>query len=119
MPPFADTELSRKSPVAYHCLTHVLNDPQDASFSSQCTHMHDMVCTACSTLHHVLQEIEMTLPTISQENIDDIIYVAQQSSAAILAMKSHLLRAYNQDQPRRTTLENLDAGTALVTHDWQ
>ena len=101
MPPFADTELSRKSPVAYHCLTHVLNDPQDASFSSQCTHMHDMVCTACSTLHHVLQEIEMTLPTISQENIDDIIYVAQQSSAAILAMKSHLLSSV-QPGPAKT-----------------
>ena len=47
-----------------------------------------------------------------------MLYLTQQSSAAILAMKSHVVHALHQDQPRRDALEMLDAKTMLVTQDW-
>ena len=40
-----------------------------------------------------------------------MLYLTQQSSAAILAMKSHVAHALHQDQPMRDALEMLDAKT--------
>ena len=47
-------------------------------------------------------------------------YLTQQSSAAILAMKSQVVRALHQDQPRHDALETLDTKTVsyIVTQDW-
>ena len=46
-----------------------------------------------------------------------MLYLTQQSSAAILAMKSHVACALHQDQPRRDALEVLDTKTVLATQD--
>lgn len=112
------SQISRNSQIADHCIQYGLSDPKSPDLQSQCEHSHDSVCHGCAQLSSTLKKIEECIHSVNDDAQEDRLYVMQQATSAIYAMKCHFLRAVAQDECRKEMLSNLEAGTGLVVMDW-
>ena len=66
--------------VANHCKILALSEADDdGSFSEECEHFHDKVCSDCETLLMVIQKIKEAIP----ENDKESFYEVEQARQSI------------------------------------
>lgn len=116
--------MSKTSSVPDHCRQYALSDPLDSDYQSSCDdHTHQDICDRCEELTTVLQKIEeairkMPTHSVSDDTIQELLFVFEQAKNNILAWKAHLLRSVNQDEARLDVLDALDETSVLVVQDW-
>ncbi|KAK3738657.1 hypothetical protein QZH41_007870 [Actinostola sp. cb2023] len=107
---------------ADHCTVFAVSDPERKEFSSVCDHSHDLFCAECQSIKNVLKDIEETIEkqelTLTDGQRERAKWEFQHAVANIEAWKSHLLRAFQQDQARQDALRHLDEKTIIVINDW-
>ncbi|KAL9967966.1 hypothetical protein ACROYT_G026285 [Oculina patagonica] len=107
---------------ADHCTVFALSDPKKAEFASPCDHSHDMSCSDCQNIKNVLKDIQKKLESKELELTEDqqerAKWEFEHAVSDIEAWKSHLLRAFHQDQARQDALSQLDEKTIIVRNDW-
>lgn len=113
------------SPCADHCRVFALSDPVNEAFKQECEHLHNLQCDMCENLKSVVEEIEVSLKSQSQnvcfyskEQQDDILFDFSQSKKLIFDWKAHIMRSENQDQAKQDALKSLDETSTLITMDW-
>jgi hypothetical protein len=75
-----------------HCLTWALSDPNDIHFKSKCEHEHNMMCSSCENLHHIMDEVT----NVTFQSADDREEFLE-AVRKITNWKAHIVRTVNQD----------------------
>ena len=105
-----------------HCTVFALSDPEKHEFSSPCYHNHNLSCSDCHKIKNVLKDIEDKIESsevnLSEEQRERAKWEFEHAVSNIEAWKSHLLRAFHQDQARQDALSHLDEKTVIVINDW-
>lgn len=87
---------------ADHCTVFALSDPEREEFASLCDHSHNLCCSDCKKIKQVLKDIEEKIEKKELELTEDqrerAKWEFEHAVANIEAWKSHLLRAFQQDQ---------------------
>ena len=86
--------MARESTVADHCIQYALSDPKDRDYQVVCAHHHCGSCDRCALLSTALSEIDVALAKMSAENMSEddreqIMFVATQAKQNILSWKAH------------------------------
>ena len=99
---------------------YALSDIKEDPLSSACDHAHDQYCMQCESLKDALQRMESCFAecSISQEELDDLMYSFHQAVQSIESWKAHQLRSTRRDEARTCMLESLDDNSVHVTQDW-
>ena len=98
-----------------------LGDSSDPDYQQECQHNHDGSCDQCEALKETLRDIENRVKSChfsSDDDRDEANYIMQSSRLAILLWQCHIVRTFNQDQPRLDFLDLLDNETVLIVNDW-
>ena len=105
-----------------HCTVFALSDPEKHEFSSPCDHIHNLSCSDCQKIKNVLKDIEDKIESsevnLSEEQRERAKWDFEHAVSNIEAWKSHLLRAFHQDQARQDALSHLDEKTVIIINDW-
>ena len=87
-----------------HCTVFALSDPEKREFSSPCDHIHNLSCSDCQKIKNVLKDIEDKIESsevnLLEEQRERAKWEFEHAVSNIEAWKSHLLRAFHQDQAR-------------------
>jgi len=108
--------------VPDHCRQYALSDPDNKEFKIDCTHSHDDKCDECELLSLALREVEDALNKmtgqVTEDEQEEITFIATQAKQNILSWKAHLLRNVNQDEARIDVLLKLDQRSVFLVQDW-
>lgn len=110
--------ISEANPCADHCITFALSDGQ-----TKCSHDHDLVCERCEELKEMLDMMEVAFdnPEVVcryEKQLEELRYDFEASREKVLHLKSHIMRAKNQERCKVQILQELQPHQALVTMDW-
>ena len=113
--------VARTSRVPDHCICFSLSDPSSNSFTASCSnHIHDQICSECSSLEQTLYDINHSIKNIkdTEEEVKRKMYKFKLAYDAIQAWKCHQLRAVNQDLGRECILDILDEDSIYLNLDF-
>ncbi|KAL9961666.1 hypothetical protein ACROYT_G030658 [Oculina patagonica] len=98
------------------------SDPKKAEFPSPCDHSHDMSCSDCQNIKNVLKDIQKKLESkeleLTKDQQERAKWEFEHAVSDIEAWKTHLLRAFHQDQAKQDALSQLDEKTIIVINHW-
>ncbi|XP_064653010.1 uncharacterized protein LOC135503381 [Lineus longissimus] len=111
--------ISEASQCPDHCIVYAL-----AESTSACKHDHDMSCERCKEIVFIFETIELAFRDLPLDNYryskqkDEIQFDFEAAKEKILQLKSHILRAKNQERAKTSLLQTLEPHQALLTMDW-
>ena len=95
-------------------------DPETSGpYKIQCEHNHDSVCDRWQSLQSTLNDIKHKAQTSKLPDVEKghLLHEFQLLETDILAWKSHLLKAVNQELGKQDVLSQLGNDGALVIMD--
>ena len=102
------------SECADHCITFSLSD-DSTEFSSQCQHLHDLLCDQCEDLKSVLRD---TSEFITCHGNDEAQYESSAAVEHVEEWRAHIMRSVNQVGAKAAALKHRGPNACVVTQDW-
>lgn len=102
--------VEKSTPIASHCISNSLSDPNNSKFAVECDHDHDFECDRCSMICDTLKSINAAI--VEQRNLDsaakdELMYTYETAKSAIDELWAHQIKQINQDYSRTECLEEL------------
>lgn len=105
-----------------HCLHFSLSEEDQPSFSSPCSHKHDIECERClnlsNTLGDIIEKLSDSVTSLTDTQRENIDFEVHHAVERVKAWKAHLLRTINQERAKHEVLSILDRESVMIVIDW-